>query len=502
MAVSVTHNFVSLVADEGDPNEVGPDEWNAAHTVTLGTDKLLGRDTAGTGAVEEIGVTAPISFDGAGNITATAADLLTALKTVDGSGSGLDADTLDGNSSAAFQPIDADLTSWAGVTRASGFDTFAATPSSANFASLVTGETGSGALVFGTSPGFTTAANPVSDDGAALGTTALGWSDVFFATGATVHFANTDWVATHTTGILTVGTGDLRVTTAGANTASVVTVGGTQTLTSKTLTSPTIGTSPTAAGATWTDLGTVTTADINGGTIDGATIGGSTAAAVTGTTITATTGFMPDADDGAYLGQSGTGFSDLFLAEGGVINWDGGDATITQTGNDIAIAGITTLTIPCGIVFPATQVADAGANTLDDYEEGTFSPTWLSSSGSFGTIDYDSGRFGRYRKIGSQVIVNGLISTDTLAINTATGNLSIGTLPITSGITAAGYIGWAAGFAGEHPSGMLVVSTSLNLYYRVTSITGALNAQSQAADLTTGSSADANTLYFAAVYSV
>ena len=91
---------------------------------------------------------------------------------------------------AAYQPLDSDLTSWAGVTRAAGFDTFAATPSSANLASLVTGETGSGALVFGTSPGFTTAANPVSNDGAALGTTALGWSDIHLATGAVINWAN------------------------------------------------------------------------------------------------------------------------------------------------------------------------------------------------------------------------------------------------------------------------------------------------------------------------
>ena len=57
---------------------------------------------------------------------------------------------------AAYQPLDADLTSWAAVVRAGGFDTFTATPSSANLATLVTGETGSGALVFGTSPTFTT----------------------------------------------------------------------------------------------------------------------------------------------------------------------------------------------------------------------------------------------------------------------------------------------------------------------------------------------------------
>lgn len=48
------------------------------------------------------------------------------------------------------------LSSWDSITRASGFDTFVTTPSSANLKSLVTDETGSGALVFGTNPMFTT----------------------------------------------------------------------------------------------------------------------------------------------------------------------------------------------------------------------------------------------------------------------------------------------------------------------------------------------------------
>lgn len=135
-----------------------------------------------------------------------------------------------------------------------------------------------------------TALSPVTDDGLALGTTALGWQSLFGDTGFVINIENGDWVATHTAGILTVGTGDLRVTTAGTNAASVVTVGGTQTLTAKTLTSPTITTSPTAAGATWTNLGTVTTADINGGTIDGTVIGGASAAAGTFTTLIVNTG--------------------------------------------------------------------------------------------------------------------------------------------------------------------------------------------------------------------
>jgi hypothetical protein len=124
-----------------------------------------------------------------------------------------------------------------------------------------------------------------TDNTDALGSATIGWSDLFLGTGALINIANGNWVATHSSAILTVSTGDLRVTTAGTNAASVVTVGGTQTLTAKTLTSPIIGISPTAAGATWTDLGTVTTADINGGTLDGVTIGGASAAAATVTTL-------------------------------------------------------------------------------------------------------------------------------------------------------------------------------------------------------------------------
>lgn len=49
---------------------------------------------------------------------------------------------------AAYQPLDSDLTSWAGVTRASGFDAFVATPSSSNLRSLLTDEAGDGAAYF------------------------------------------------------------------------------------------------------------------------------------------------------------------------------------------------------------------------------------------------------------------------------------------------------------------------------------------------------------------
>lgn len=96
-------------------------------------------------------------------------------------------------------------------------------------------------------------------------------------------------------------------------------------------------------------------------------IGGTTPAAITGTTIQANTGFVPDANDGAYLGTASLGFSDLFLAEGGVINWDNGDVTITQTSNDITIAGITTF-----------GVGTSTAVTLGTIELGHASDTTLS----------------------------------------------------------------------------------------------------------------------------
>jgi len=54
------------------------------------------------------------------------------------------------------QAYDADLTTWAGITPGANVATFLATPSSANLAAVITDETGTGALVFGTSPTFTT----------------------------------------------------------------------------------------------------------------------------------------------------------------------------------------------------------------------------------------------------------------------------------------------------------------------------------------------------------
>lgn len=54
MAVSLKHSKTSGKADGADSTLVQPSDWNAEHTLTLGTGLVLGRVTAGTGAAEEL----------------------------------------------------------------------------------------------------------------------------------------------------------------------------------------------------------------------------------------------------------------------------------------------------------------------------------------------------------------------------------------------------------------------------------------------------------------
>ncbi len=49
--------------------------------------------------------------------------------------------------------------------------------------------------------------------------------------------------------------------------------------------------------------------------------------------------FGPNANDQMSLGVSGAAFSDLFLASGGVINWNAGDVTLTHSSNLLTLAG-------------------------------------------------------------------------------------------------------------------------------------------------------------------
>jgi hypothetical protein len=79
------------------------------------------------------------------------------------------------------------------------------------------------------------------------------------------------------------------------------------------------------------------------------------------------------------------------LSTGGP-SWTTSGAVILQ-GGDTGANGI-------GITFPATQSASTNANTLDDYEEGLWTPA-LTSVGA--TFTYPRGQYGSYCKIGGLV---------------------------------------------------------------------------------------------------
>jgi hypothetical protein len=102
----------------------------------------------------------------------------------------------------------------------------------------------------------------------------------------------------------------------------------------------------------------------------------------------------------------------------------GGNLLVGTTTNN-ASGGV--IQVSNGITFPATQSASSDANTLDDYEEGT----WTPSIG--GTATYTA-RTGTYRKIGSQVTCWFDVTIN--AVGTGSGALQ--GLPFANNASAAG----------------------------------------------------------------
>lgn len=81
-----------------------------------------------------------------------------------------------------------------------------------------------------------------------------------------------------------------------------------------------------------------------------------------------------------------------------------------------------------GIKFPATQVPSADANTLDDYEEGTFTPSFAATGATF---SYSS-QLGVYTKIGRAVFFSVDIILNTSGNTLTANNLTVTGLPFTT----------------------------------------------------------------------
>jgi hypothetical protein len=133
-----------------------------------------------------------------------------------------------------------------------------------------------------------------------------------------------------------------------------------------------------------------------------------------------------------------------------------GDTSGTVTLAAPAVAGTTTLTLPTTsgtfaltaaptftgqatiptinltggqITFPATQSASSDANTLDDYEEGTWTPT-VAGDTTAGSYTYST-QSGAYTKIG-RVVTAHFTLTGITTSSAGSGSIKIAGLPFTS----------------------------------------------------------------------
>jgi hypothetical protein len=112
-----------------------------------------------------------------------------------------------------------------------------------------------------------------------------------------------------------------------------------------------------------------------------------------------------------------------------------GASTFTGTGKfatTIGVGNATPSASGSGITFPATQSPSSDANTLDDYEEGTFTPILVSTGATFAYTT----QLGAYTKIGRQVTC--LIRLYVSASGTVTNPTSIGGLPFTVSAVPSG----------------------------------------------------------------
>ena len=204
------------------------------------------------------------------------------------------------------------------VIKSSSSDTTALTFSGAN--ATLAGTLGVGAItgtstIQGTTITATTAFVPDASDGAALGTTALEFSDLYLADGAVVGFGDDqDVTLTHVadTGLLLNSTMALQFNDSSqyinAPSNAILDINATDEI----------------------ELN-ATLADINANLdVSGTIVGAST--------ISAGTAFVPDADDGAALGTASLNFADAYFADGAVINFgDDQDVSLTH----VADTGLT-----------------------------------------------------------------------------------------------------------------------------------------------------------------
>jgi hypothetical protein len=125
------------------------------------------------------------------------------------------------------------------------------------------------------------------------------------------------------------------------------------------------------------------------------------------------------------------------------------DGTRITASTTIGVGAATPSTSGSGITFPATQSASTNANTLDDYEEGTYTPTLVTSGGN----TFTQTGVGAYTKTGNIVVASGYVSW---TAKSGTADIRI-TIPFT---TTSFSGGWRGAVNYGTINGVLVVSAT------------------------------------------
>jgi len=282
----------------------------------------------------------------------------------------------------------------------------------------------------------TTALRPNANDGMALGTTALGWSDLFLATGGVINWNNGNVTATQSANALAFAGVTNGVTFDGAisNTAGGISSSSTAAGTLLTLTSTDAGATSGPNAELYRNSASPAANDILSilywyGKDSG---GAKQEYASTQVTIVDPTAASEDAVSEDYVTVGGA--RTAFLRRG---------ALASGTADPNAVG------LPLGqLSFPAVQNPSFNPNTLDDYEEGSWTPA-MTFNGSASGITYGS-QFGSYVKIGRFVFVQGGIVltnngsgvgaakiTGLPFAETGAGNCGMSPLMTTSGFSSA-----------------------------------------------------------------
>lgn len=164
--------------------------------------------------------------------------------------------------------------------------------------------------------------------------------------------------------------------------------------------------------------------------------------------------------------------TDIATALTNSLSTDGSTATVSMAGKTInggtfaspTVSGIQDL-VGGRIKFPAVQVSSADPNTLDDYEEGTWTPAITFNVPGNLAVTYTS-RVGIYTKIGQLITIGCTIFTATFTHTTASGALFVSGLPFAANASGMNNSmggcmgGWDLGTARQYISTYLQSGTN------------------------------------------